>query len=241
MKKVLLGCLVSVLFVALLAWKFVPRAPLSAKAAPAQAPESAPKIIASSAPQAAPPSPPSAQNPESLDGSSDQLPASLLASIEANLPGYHLPQISEKRKAETLHGVGSPFSFYCQGDFTSSGHQEFALILEGSAQIRFAIFSPDSSGQYRLVYLARPKTLEEWGKDGKEYSVERPEQIDLRTIAKGESWAPEAGDTFEDLKVPADAIDLHSHPKPNYDLASLIVFKDGAFQQIPFEPLVPIH
>jgi hypothetical protein len=28
------------------------------------------------------------------------------------------------------------------------------------------------------------------------------------------------------------------HPKPNYDFASLILYKDGSFRQISYEPLV---
>jgi hypothetical protein len=173
---------------------------------------------------------------------SGQLPAALLASIQAEFPGYSLPNASTgdhpfTNSCETR--ASSPF--YIIGDFTGRGRQEFALILTGPEKVRFAIFGPDAMGKFSLVHSARPKTAEEWGQHWNETLIERAEQIDLCKVPRGEPWAPEAGDTVEELRPTTDAVAVHTHPHPNDDAQSLILYKDGAFQQIFFEPLVRLR
>jgi hypothetical protein len=170
------------------------------------------------------------------------LPAALLASIQAELPGYSLPDVSAgdhpfANSCETR--ASSPF--YSVGDFTGRGRQEFALILTGPEKLRFAIFSPDATGKFSLVYSARPKTAQEWGEHWDETLIERAEQIDLCKVPRGEPWAPEAGDTVEELRPATDAVAIHTHPHANADMQSLILYKDGAFQQIFFEPLARLR
>ncbi|HUI75360.1 MAG TPA: hypothetical protein VLX32_10460 [Candidatus Acidoferrum sp.] len=156
------------------------------------------------------------------------------------MPGYHLPN-SKDGDAKNSRETSSPFSFHCSGDFTSSGHEEFALILLGQDQLRVAIFAPNAGGPYRLIYLARPKIAEEWGEYAEGSLVQHAEQIEMRTIPKGESWAPESGDVFENFHAPRDAIDLHTHPKPNYDFASLLLHENGEFQQLNSQPLIRLQ
>ena len=174
--------------------------------------------------------------------SANQLPGGLRTSIESALPGYDLPAPSSGRHPYTeMCETNSSSPFLTGGDFTGHGRQEFALLLTDAEHLRFAIFSPDTAGQFHLVYLARPKTAEEWGKDSKESLIERPEQIDLCKIPKGKPWAPEAGDTFEDLKPSTDAVAIHTHPQQNYDAQSLILYKNGSFQQVFVEPFVQLR
>ena len=173
---------------------------------------------------------------------SGQLPAALLASIPAELPGYSLPNASAGDHPFTnLCETRESSPFYSDGDFTGAGRQEFALILTGPEKLRFAIFGADATGKFSLVYLARPKTAEEWGAHSDETLIERTEQIDLCKIPRGKPWAPEAGDSFEELRPATDAVAIHTHPHANDDVQSLIVYKDGAFQQIFFEPLVRLR
>ena len=173
---------------------------------------------------------------------SGQLPAALLASIQAELPGYSLPNASAGDQPFTnLCETRESSPFYSVGDFTSAGRREFALILTGPEKLRFAIFGADVKGKFSLVYLARPKTAEEWGGHWGETLIERAEQIDLCKVPRGEPWAPEGGDTFKELRPSTDAVAIHTHPHPNDDIQSLILFKDGAYQQIFFEPLVRLR
>ena len=173
---------------------------------------------------------------------SGQLSAALLASIQAELPGYSLPDASAGHHPFT-DSCETPASspFYSVGDFTGRGHQEFALILTGPEGLRFVVFGPDATGKLILLHSARPKTAEEWGKHWDESLIERPEQIDLCRVPQGEPWAPEAGDSIEELRPATDAVAIHTHPHPNDDMQSLILYKDGAFQQTFFEPLVRLR
>src|SRR5262249_26187239 len=95
-----------------------------------------------------------------VEGKADSmggLPAVLVASIETELPGYSLPEASAGNHAYASlcqTRISSPF--YSVGDFTGHGRQEFALILTtGPEKLRFAIFSPDATGKFILVLLAR--------------------------------------------------------------------------------------
>lgn len=162
--------------------------------------------------------------------------------MKAALPGYGFPETSEGHHPYTeMCETNSASPFLSAGDFTGRGLQEYALILKGPEELRFAIFSPDSTGKFQLVYLARPKTAAEWGPHSEELLIERPEQIDLCKVPKGKPWAPEGGDTFKDLRPTTDAVAIHTHPQRDYDMQSLILRKNGEFQQVFSEPFVQLR
>ena len=176
---------------------------------------------------------------KSKAGPSSGLPAVLLASIKVELPGYSLPDAKAGAHPYTRYcQTSTPSPFYAVGDFTGSGHQEFSVVLTGPEKLLFVIFSPDAAGKPHLIYRARTKTAEDWGQHRERLLIERPEQIELCAVHRGEAWAPEAGDTVKELRPETDAVAIHTHPLPDYDLQSLILYKDGAFHQLFFEPLV---
>jgi len=71
--------------------------------------------------------------------------------------------------------------------------------------------------------------------------VERPEQIDLCKVPKRQQWAPEGGDTFKGLPAETDAVAIHTRPHRDYDMQSLVLYKNGAFRQVFFESLVQLR
>ena len=166
------------------------------------------------------------------------LPDGLQASITASFPGYRVPDGKDITSGWTVDKQPGGPSFLCHGDFNGDGMEDVAIILIGE-EWRLVIFQGNNQGQYRPAFVARPKNKEELGKYWKNQILSVPQQLLLRTVKKGETWAPEAGDQkWGELKV--DSIELLAKPVPNSDFKALIVFEEGKYQQVFLDLLVEL-
>lgn len=170
----------------------------------------------------------------------ESLLGGLRATINADFPRYRVPKGKDMTGAwSTGKQPGAP-SFLCRGDFNGDGTEDVAVILIGEPGWRLVIFDRDHQGQYRPAFVARPKNKEELGKYSEQRTLSEPQQVLLRTVKKGETWAPEAGDDPNLGPMRADAIELVAKPVPNAYFASLIMFKEGKYQQVYLDPLVEL-
>jgi hypothetical protein len=175
--------------------------------------------------------------------SHEPLPDGLSASIRSNFEGYRVPEGKDITSGWTVDKGPGAFSFLCLGDFNGDGAEDAAIILIGEEGWKFVIFEKDGPGQYRPAFVARPKNKEELGKGWEEEILAAPQHLLLRTVKKGETWAPEADDDPNLGPMKSDAIEIVAKPIPNAYFSSLILFKDGKYQQVYREPLVavPVH
>ena len=176
------------------------------------------------------------------------LPPALVNSIKKSFPDYHVPAAGDltghwAEKKQT----GVP-PFICQGDFNGDGLTDAAVILIGQNVWRLVIFEQRRGGDFFPAYVARPKLrveLPKVGKDGEDTSIEAPQEVLLKTIAKGQLWAPEGGDQPHEVKLPVDGIVVEHFKKLRYaelDETTLVRFQDGQFtQDNSLELLVPIN
>src|SRR5208283_686159 len=170
------------------------------------------------------------------------VPTRLKESIRANFPSYRLP---EEKDITAGWGVDRKpgTSFLCFGDFNGDGIEDAAIILIGEQAWTLVVFEQTKSGEYRPAFIARPKTKQELGKYWENEILWTPQQILLRKVRKGETWAPEAGDDPHVSRLKVDAIELTTKPQPNADFASFVIWERGKYQQVFGEPLVelPVH
>lgn len=171
------------------------------------------------------------------------VPARLRESIEANFPSYRVPEQKDITAGWIVDRKLGVSSFLCLGDFNGDGIEDAAIILISEQAWRLVIFEQDKSGKYRPVFIARPKTKQELGKYWENEILVAPQQILLRKVQRGETWAPEAGDDPHLGRLKVDAIALTTKPKPNADFVSLVIWERGQYQQVFSEPLVvlPAH
>jgi len=168
------------------------------------------------------------------------LPEALRASVNASFPGYRIPHGKDIADGWTIDKPPGVFSFLCRGDFNGDGTEDTAIILISEESWRFVVFEKDVQGEFRPAFVARPKNKEEIGKYGEKQILSEPQQLLLRTVKKGETWAPEAGDDPNLGPMKTDAIELITKPVPNAYFASLIMFKEGKYQQVYLDPLVEL-
>lgn len=172
-------------------------------------------------------------------GESTAPPAELAASIASNFPSYRAPTPSDITGAWATEKAAG-FSFLCRGDFNGDGREDAAVILIGEHNWRLVVFEQTQAGGYRPVFVGRPKSREELGKYWEQEILPSPQQALLRTVSKGETWAPEAGDDPHLGRLKVDAIEIVTKPKPNDAFASLLIWKGGKFQQIAGDPVVEV-
>lgn len=164
----------------------------------------------------------------------------LEASIKSNFPGYRAPQAKDMTSNWAVEKQASASPFMCRGDFAGDGADDTAIILIGEEGWRLVVFQKDGRGKYRPAFVARPKNKEELGKYWEKEILAAPQQLVLRTVKKGNTWAPEADDDPNLGPMTVDAIELIAKPVPNYYFSSLLVFKEGKYQQIYRDPLVEV-
>lgn len=177
--------------------------------------------------------------PQNRPSDGTLIPAGLKEAVRADFPSYRLPEESDLTGGWVVRKPGNS-SFLCFGDFNGDGIGDAAVILIGEQAWRFVVFEQDKSGEYRPAFIARPKTKEELGRYWAEEILLIPQQILLRKVGKGETWAPEAGDDPHLGRLKADAIELRAKPKPNADSASLVIWERGKYRQVSYEPLVEL-
>ena len=168
------------------------------------------------------------------------VPTALEESIKANFPSYRVPEEKDFTAGWLDNGKPGTSSFLCLGDFNGDGIEDAAIILIGEQAWRLVVFEQDRSGKYQPAFVGRPKTKQELGKYWENEILLTPQQVRLRTVRKGETWAPEAGDAPHLGRLRVDAIGLTTKPKPNADFASLVIWKGGRYQQVFSEPLVEL-
>jgi hypothetical protein len=168
------------------------------------------------------------------------LPTGLQASIDANFPGYRIPAAKDIIGGWANEKKPTDLSFLCRGDFNGDGIEDVAIILVGEQSWRLVIFEKDGQERHQVVFVARPKSKAELGKNWEQQMLSDPQQLLLRTVRKGETWAPEAGDDPKLGPMKVDAIEMIAKPTPNAYFSSLIIFKEGKYQQVYLEPLVEL-
>jgi len=166
------------------------------------------------------------------------IPSGLKQAVKADFPSYRLPEERDVTEAWVVRKPNS--SFLCFSDFNGDGIEDAAVILIGEHEWRFVVFEQDKSGEYRPAFIARPKTKEELGRYWTNEILLAPQQMLLRKVGKGETWAPEAGDDPHLGRMKADAIELTAKPRPNADLDSLVIWGRGKYRQVFYEPLVEL-
>jgi hypothetical protein len=179
----------------------------------------------------------STTNPSSND--KPALPPRLLEGIQSNFPGYHLPNEQELTGAWAAAKQAGSNPFLCWGDFNGDGLQDAGTLILSAQGWKFVIFEQRKDGRYEPVYVARAKQREELGKNWEEVMITAPQEVILQTVSKGATWAPEGGDTVQEVKLKFDAIQFVSKPKPDDYFASLIVFENGEYRQLFDDSLVP--
>jgi hypothetical protein len=168
------------------------------------------------------------------------LPTGLQASIDANFPGYRIPGRKDIIGGWAIEKKPTDLSFLCRGDFNGDGIEDVAIILVGEQNWRLVIFEKDGQERHQVVFVARPKSKAELGKNWEQQMLSDPQQLLLRTVRKGETWAPEAGDDPKLGPMKVDAIEMIAKPTPNAYFSSLIIFKEGKYQQVYLDPLVEL-
>lgn len=185
------------------------------------------------------PKPPRAAAPSGL-------PPGLLAAVAENFPQYHVPAGSDLSGlwAKAVQEGTTPF--LCHGDFKGDGLDAYAIVLIAQNNWRFVIFEQRPGGEFLPAYVARPRLPTELPKSSAENTeIEAPQELILEKLAKGQAWAPEAGDEPYEVKLQTDGIVLHNRKKLPYadlDATTLVSFANGRFKQDNFaELLVPIE
>jgi hypothetical protein len=175
-------------------------------------------------------------------------PPALLTSIRKNFPEFRVPAAADLTGQWAQSGRAGVPPFISQGDFNGDGLTDAAVILIGHNLWRFVVFEQTSGGAYFPAYVARPKLrteLPKVGKDGEGTSIEAPQEMIVKTLVKGQVWAPEGGDQPYQVKLPVDGIVVEHFKKLRYaelDEATLVRLQDGQFtQDNSLELLVPIE
>ncbi len=176
------------------------------------------------------------------DRASDRalVPTGLEESIKASFPSYRVPEEKDITGGWVVGRKPGSSAFICLGDFNGDGIEDAAIILIGEQAWMLVVFEQDRLGKYRPAFVGRPKTKQELGLYWENEILLMPQQVLLRTVRKGETWAPEAGDDPHLGRLRVDAIALTTKPKPNADFASLVIWKGGRYQQVFSEPLVEL-
>ena len=170
----------------------------------------------------------------------EALPEAMQASVVANFPGYRVPEGKDITGGWAIDKQPGAFSFLCRGDFNGDGVEDAAVILIGQQSWRLVIFENNSLGQYRPAFVARPKNKAELGKYWENQILSAPQQLIIRTVKKGETWAPEADDDPNLGRLKVDSIEMVAKPIPNAYFSSLVIFEGGKYQQVYLDPLVEL-
>ncbi len=168
------------------------------------------------------------------------VPSGLQTGIKTNFPSYRVPEAKDMKAGWTVNKKLGFSPFLCLGDFNGDGIEDAAIILIGEQTWRLVIFEQDKQGEYRPTFVARPKTKPELGKYWENEILLTPQQMLLRKVRKGETWAPEAGDDPQLGKLKVDAIELTAKPAPNADFASLLIWEKGKYRQVFGDPVVEL-
>lgn len=184
--------------------------------------------------------PATAARTQSAGNEKQVVPPGLSDSIQSSFPGSRLPNEHELTGAWAVAKQSGSVPFICWGDFNGDGLQDAAMLLLSAQGWKFVIFEQHKDAQYMPVFVARGKQREELGKNWEEVMITAPQKVILQTVNKGETWAPEGGDTVQEVKLKFDAVQFVSKPKPEDYFASLIVFENGKYRQLFDDALVEI-
>lgn len=181
------------------------------------------------------------QAPPPNQSASNLLPQALQPSIRADFPSYRIPEEKDLTNAWATSPQGSAAPpFFCRGDFNGDGFEDVAIVLIGESGWRFVIFEQTKEGQYRPAFVARQKSKQELGRYAEDEFLLTPQQLLLQTVKKGQTWSPEAGDDPDLGPMKLDTIEVIAKPIPNAYFSSVIIFKDGKYQQVYREPLMEV-
>jgi hypothetical protein len=163
------------------------------------------------------------------------LPPRLRAAIKENFVLYHVPSGADlKGHWAQADQEGSP-PFLCQGDFNGDGLTDYAIVLIGQENWRFVVFEQRPEGDFFPAYVARPYLDSELPRGAREEGLfDAPQELVVEKLAKGQVWAPEAGDEPYEVKLQTDGIILHHRKKLAYgdlDQTTLIGYAQGRFKQ----------
>jgi hypothetical protein len=186
------------------------------------------------------------QQPQApITENSPAFPSTFVASVKNNFPNYRIPTEVDLTGhwAEREHAGVPPFA--CKGDFNGDGLTDEAIILLGENVWRLVIFEQGPNGDFFPTYVARPKLRTELPRVGEDTSIDAPQEVILKTIEKGQIWAPEGGDQPYEVKLRTDGIIFEHFKKLRFaelDETTLIEYKNGQFRQSNvLELLVPIE
>jgi hypothetical protein len=178
-------------------------------------------------------------------GAQGALPPRLLTAVAENFPQYHVPAGIDLTGLWAKAVQEGSLPFLCHGDFNGDGLDDYAIVLIAQNNWRFVIFEQRPGGEFLPGYIARPHLPAELPKAGENTSIEAPQELILEKLAKGQVWAPEAGDEPYEVKLQTDGIILHDRKKLRYadlDATTLVSFANGRFRQDNFaELLIPIE
>jgi hypothetical protein len=160
--------------------------------------------------------------------------------MKTNFPGYRVPNEHDVTDAWAAANPSGGAPYVCWGDFNGDGIQDAAMFLLSERDLRFVIFEQNKDSHYEPVYIARGKQRAELRKNWEEVMITAPQKVILQTVSKGESWAPEGGDTVQEVKLKHDAVQFVSKPQPDDYFASLILFDNGEYRQVFDDSLVEI-
>jgi hypothetical protein len=151
------------------------------------------------------------------------LPNSLTESIKTNFPGFRGPTASDMSGPWVSEKMSGLFPFIAWGDFNGDGLTDVAIILISDKQWKFIIFHGKSQG-YVPAYEKGGIINEHSAK------IQFPQQVTIRTVKKGEGWAPEGGDIPTEYKHEFDAIAFSIYGKMQLYL-SLIYWDNGKYSE----------
>lgn len=115
-------------------------------------------------------------------------------------------------------------NYAVEGDFNGDAAVDVAVLLveSGAGAPTLAIFEY-RKGRFLLGYRDKLDKVDD-------VAIEAPQEVVLRLVRRGESWAPEGGDVAPSYPHPFDAIEVSTHktsPAGGVDTRLHLVYWDG--------------
>jgi len=130
------------------------------------------------------------------------IPAAVRDVIRDEFPGFALPTEAD------LHGRWSDFAtryswlpYLASGDFNDDGIKDYAALLVGTNEWKFVIFQSAEGGGYA------PVILQTGAIPGSGY-FRYPMALEIKTVLKDQTFAPEGSDGIVQYTVKHDSIEL---------------------------------
>lgn len=156
------------------------------------------------------------------------LPKDLIEHIKTKFAGFRVPTQSDITGYWSSEKLPGEFPFIAWGDFNGSGRVDAALILINNKECKLVIFERLKKG-YQSAYTL----VWEINKPGAR--IQRPQQILLRLVKKGEGWTPGGGDFAMEYKYEFDAIDITKYEKTPDNIIelymSLVYWVNGEYKK----------